>query len=159
MGKIGFVMKTILVLSFVFAGSVFAATCAADAYRKSCASCQFDNKTGKMDTECYKGYQSGGTSCVATSYPIAAGLYAQGKCPGIDACASEMTSCKSQYASGNDKADCAEGSVGVCFAAADECVKKAVIKCENPQGGCPAPSGLIMLVIGAVFLMGYARKG
>ncbi|VVC01608.1 Uncharacterised protein [uncultured archaeon] len=152
------ILKTLVVLSFVFAGSTFAAaSCAADAYRKSCSSCPFDDR-GKMDQPCYQGYQSGGTACVSASYPMAAGLYAQGKCPDIDACASELSSCKAQYSSGNDTADCAEGSVSVCFSAADQCVAKAAAKCEGIKPPCGLPIGLIALAIGGAFLAGFVRR-
>jgi hypothetical protein len=84
MGANNLILKTIFALALVFSGSAFAAaSCAADAYTKSCASCPFDNETGKMDQSCYQGYQAGGTGCVSTSYPMAAGLYAQGKCQSV----------------------------------------------------------------------------
>jgi hypothetical protein len=157
MAKLGLALKALAILAFFFFGASFAASCAADAYAKSCASCPFDNKTGKMDQSCYKGYQNSGTACVSTSYPVTAGLYAQGKCPEIDACASELSSCKSQYASGNDKADCAEGSVSTCFSAADACVRKAVAKCEDIKP-CPGQTGLIMLLAGAILIAGFIRR-
>jgi hypothetical protein len=94
-----------------------------------------------------KGYQSGGTSCVATSYPIAASKYAKGECAAIDDCASELRSCTGQYSSGNDSADCAEGSVAVCYAAADQCTRSAAVKCGEVTTQCPG-TGLILLSVG-----------
>lgn len=154
MEKIAILLTAALLLSLF--GTPFAATCSADSYSKACASCPFDGQ-GKMDQPCYQGFQAGGTACVASSYPLAAAKYAKGECPEIDACASELSSCKSQYSTGDDKADCNEGSTSVCFSAADQCVQKAVAKCEGVQA-CPAPTGLILLVLGGAFLAGYIRK-
>lgn len=135
----------------LLAGVSFAG-CAYDAYAKACNSCSFD-ASGKIDQSCSSGYKSGGTACVSASYPIMAAKYAAGECPGVDACASELSSCSSQYASGNDKADCQEGSVGVCYKAADACVQSAAIKCGEVEKECGAPVGMILMALaGALFL-------
>lgn len=138
------------VLGIVLLSGIASAGCASDSYSKACASCSFD-ADGKMDKECYNGYQASGTACVSASFPIAAAKYAQGQCPQIDQCAAELSQCKAQYATGNDKADCEEGTVSVCFSAADSCVNKAVVACgENP---CPATSaGLVLLLVGVGFV-------
>ena len=148
MGKLYLVPLALLFL----VGMIFAADCAAKAYRSSCASCTFD-ANGKIDRQCSDGYKSSGITCVSTSYPIMSGKYASGQCPQVDACASELSSCVAQYSSGNDKADCAEGSVSVCYSASDSCVKSAAVKCgevENPCGG----TALILLgLLGTAFIV------
>ncbi len=144
-----------LVLVLAFASLAFSASCAADAYRKACSSCPFD-ENGKTDQSCSNGYKASGTACLSTSYPIMAAKYAEGKCPDVDTCASELSSCVAQYASGNDKADCQEGSVAVCYAAADECTRQAAIKCGEIQNPCSAPSFIMLLLLaGTAF---YSRK-
>ncbi len=147
MGKLYFVPLALLFLS----GMIFAADCAASAYRNSCANCKFD-ASGKMDQSCSGGYKSSGITCTSTSYPIMSGKYAAGECPQVDGCASELSSCVAQYSSGNDKADCEEGSVSVCYAASDSCVRSAAVKCgevENPCGG----TALILLgLLGTAFI-------
>jgi hypothetical protein len=112
-----------------------------------------------MDQKCYQEKRSAGIGCVGTSHAIASAAYAQGKCPGIDACASELQSCQAQYSSGNDSSDCKEGSVSVCFAASDQCVDKAALDCGERPPECKAPAGLILLVAGLVFAAGFVRKG
>ncbi|MFA5929645.1 MAG: hypothetical protein WC861_02075 [Candidatus Micrarchaeia archaeon] len=147
-----------MVALLLFSGAAFAGmTCSADAYRNSCAGCAFD-ASGKMDQSCYQEKKSAGIGCVGTSHAIASAAYAQGKCPGIDACASELQACQSQYGSGNDSADCKEGSLSVCFAASDQCVDRAAAECGEKPPECKAPAALIMLVVGLAFV-GFARKG
>jgi len=154
--------KTILIGTvfalLLFSGAAFAGmSCAADAYARSCSGCPFD-ANGKIDQKCYQEKKSAGIACVSTSHAIASAAYAAGKCPGIDACASELQSCQSSYASGNDKADCAEGSVSVCFSASDQCVDKAALECGEKPPSCTGAPALIMLVVGLAFV-GFARKG
>ena len=160
MGVTNLALKTLAVISFLFAGGLFASSCSTSAYRQSCASCLLPD--GKMDKECYNSQQSAGISCLSYSHPVAAAAYASGKCPGIDACSAELTSCKGRRSTGNDSYDCNEGSVASCFTDADLCVDKAAVKCgESAPGGgsiCPLPTGLIMLLIGGVFLAGFMRK-
>ena len=146
-------MVALLLLSGVaFAGM----TCAADAYRNSCSGCPFD-ATGKMDQKCYNEKKAGGIACVSASHAIASAEYAAGKCPGIDTCASELQACQAQMGTGNDKADCAEGSVGTCFVISDNCVDKAARDCGEKPPDCKAPTGLILLALGAAFV--FAKKG
>jgi len=141
------VIGLVLLLPLAFAG------CAEDAYRKACTSCTFD-ANGKIDQSCQNGYQSSGTACVSTSYPIMSGQYAAGKCPQVDACAEELRSCTAQYSSGNDKADCQEGSVGTCYAVADICVNKAAAKCGGIQPQCPGSAATFLLLFGG---LGYLK--
>lgn len=153
--------KTILfgtvIALLLFSGAAFAGmTCSADAYRNSCAQCTFD-ANGKIDQKCYQEKKSAGIGCVSTSHAIASAAYAQGKCPGIDTCASQLQACQAQAGTGNDKADCAEGSVSVCFAAADNCVDSAARECGEKPPECKGPAGLIMLIVGLAFA-GFARK-
>jgi hypothetical protein len=134
----------------LFAGVSFAG-CAAQAYAKTCSSCTFD-QYGKVDQSCSSGYKNSGTTCMTTSYPIMAGKYASGECPAVDACASELSSCSAQYSSGNDKEDCQEGSLAICYAAADECVKSAAVKCGEIESPCAAPAfALLAVLAGALF--------
>jgi len=145
--------KSITAIGFVIllAGLAFAG-CASDAYTKTCASCPFD-ENGKVDSSCKSGYQSSGTACVSTSYPIMSAQYAQGKCPAVDACADELHSCTAQYSTGNDKADCVEGSASACYAAADICVSKAARGCGEIERQCPGSSaGFILLLLGIGFV-------
>ena len=147
-------MKKMLVLALfgLLIGASFAATCAADAYRRSCSSCSFD-ANGKMDRSCSDGFRSSGITCTSTAYPIMSTKYAAGQCPQVDACAQELSSCTAQYASGDERADCQEGSVAVCYAAADECTKKAAIACGEVEQQCGAPSFILM---GMLALAGFA---
>ncbi|MCX6771068.1 MAG: hypothetical protein NTX79_03360 [Candidatus Micrarchaeota archaeon] len=149
----GTIIALVLLSGVAFAGM----TCAADAYRNSCAGCSFD-ASGKMNQTCYQEKKAGGIACVSTSHAIASAAYAAGKCPGIDACASQLQSCQSQEGSGNDKADCSEGGMGVCFALSDSCVDKAALDCGEKPPDCKAPAALILLVVGLAFT-GFARKG
>jgi hypothetical protein len=145
----------VLVLVLAFASLAFSSSCAADAYNKACTSCSFD-ANGKIDQTCSGGYKASGTACVSTSYPIMAGKYASGGCPAVDECAGELTSCVAQYSSGNDKADCQEGSVAVCYASADECTKQAAIKCGEVEQQCNKPAIMLLVILaGAVF---FSRK-
>lgn len=146
-------IKLVFVFGLLFLTGIVSAGCATDAYSKSCSSCSFDQH-GKMDSSCYGGYQSSAITCLSTKYPIASAKYSAGQCPGIDYCLSELNSCKAQYSSGNDKADCEEGSVAICFAAADECVKSAAIKCGEIEQECPGSStGMMLLLV----LVGIAK--
>ena len=155
--------KTILlgtaIALLLFSGAAFAGmTCSADAYRNSCAGCGFD-ASGKMNQTCYQEKKAGGIACVSTAHAIASTEYAAGKCPGIGTCASQLQSCQSSVSTGNDSADCKEGSMNTCFAAADICVDSAARECGEKPPECKAPAGLIMLVVGIVFAAGFVRKG
>lgn len=142
----------VAVLGVLLAAPLAFAGCASEAYSKSCASCPFD-ENGKMDQSCSSGYKSSGTACVSTSYPIMAAKYANGECPEVDACAAELSSCQAQYESGDDRTDCQEGSVSVCYASADACVKQAAIKCGEIEKQCPGSgAGLILLLLGVGFV-------
>ena len=155
--------KTILlgtvIALLLFSGSAFAGmVCSADAYRNSCAGCTFD-ASGKIDQKCYQEKKNAGIACVSTSHPIASAAYAQGKCPGIDTCADQLKACQSSVSTGNESFDCKEGSMSTCFAAADNCVDSAARECGEKPPECKGPAGLIMLVVGLVFVAGFARKG
>lgn len=138
----------------VFAGMLHAG-CAEDAYHKACGACSFDSQ-GKIDQSCSNGYQASGTACVSSSYPIAAAQYAQGKCPGIDACASQLTACKAQMTSGNDSQDCNEGVMAQCFHEADTCVTKAAADCGEKIPCINAPAAFVLLVGASLFY--YNKK-
>ena len=86
------------------------------------------------------------------------GKYALGQCPGVDSCANELRSCTSYHGTGNDQADCAEGSMGRCYAAADQCVKSAAVTCGELQdyNMCGAPAAMMFLLFAGI---GYAAMG
>lgn len=152
MSKLVAFLGLMLVLPALFAG------CASDAYNKACASCTFD-ADGKIDQSCMGGYKASGTACVSTSYPIMAAKYARGECPAVDACAEELSSCVAQYSSGNDRADCTEGSVGVCYAAADSCTRSAAGQCGEIEKQCPGSAAtFILLFAGMAFVKISGRK-
>jgi len=135
----------------ILSGASFAG-CAYDAYVKACSACTFDEK-GRIDKSCQGGYQSSGTACVSTSFPIMSAAYTAGKCPQVDECAAELRSCTAQYVSGNDKADCQEGSVGVCYSAADACTSAAARSCGEIEKQCPGSgTGFVLLLLGAGFV-------
>ncbi len=148
------ILKT--AIAFLLLGGLAFAGCAENAYRAACSGCKFD-ANGKIDSDCMRAEKAKGIGCVSASYPLMSAEYAQGKCPAVDACASELQQCLSNAGSGNDKADCAEGSSATCYFNSDICVQKAATKCP-PQQPCPAAPALIMLVGGAVFLSCFARK-
>ena len=131
-----------------------AAGCSSNAYSQACSSCSFDSG-GKMDQSCYSVRQAAGTACLTSTFPVAYAQYSAGNCSGIDECITELNSCKAQYSSGNDREDCREGSVGVCFSSADVCVSSAAAKC-NPGAVslCATPSAFILA--GALAALGFA---
>ena len=154
--------KTILfgtvVALLLFSGVASAINCAQSAYSQSCASCLLPD--GKMDQKCYQEKKNSGIACVSTSHAIASAAYAAGKCPGIDACASALTTCQAQMATGNDSEDCKEGIMAECFRESDACVDKAALDCgERAPDACQGPVGLVLLVVGSIFLFGFARRG
>jgi len=146
-------MRKMLVLALfgLLVGASFAG-CASEAYSKSCASCSFD-ANGRMDQSCSSGYKNSGITCTSTSYPIMSTKYAAGQCPQVDSCASELSSCVAQYSSGDDRADCQEGSVSVCYSAADSCTKRAAIACGEVEQQCGPPTFILM---GMLALAGFA---
>jgi len=130
--------------------------CSAKAYQSACSQCSFD-ANNKMDQNCLQQQKSGALACVSTTYPIMSASYAKGECSAVDDCAAELASCVAQYSTGDDKADCQEGSVAICYSAADACTKSAAKKCGEIENFCAAP-GLILGVVGLVVLFGYARR-
>lgn len=146
-------LAIILLVGLAILGLTMAADCSASAYRNACASCSFD-ANGKIDQQCMGGQKAAGITCTTTSYPIASAKYAKGECSAIDACASELSSCTTQYSSGNDKTDCVEGSVSICYSAADQCIQQAAVKCGEIQSPCSVPTGMILLLVG---LVGFAK--
>jgi hypothetical protein len=141
-----------LTILFVLAAGIAFAGCASQAYNSACTSCSFD-KDGKIDQSCSNANQASGTTCVSTSFPIMAEQYAQGKCPAVDTCASQLSACNAKYGTGNDKADCADGSKSVCYSMADSCIAKAAVQCGEQVSLCPiAPAGFILLFTGFCFV-------
>ena len=149
MARTAFVIIVMLLL-----GGMLFAVCAYDAYEKACANCPFD-ENGKIDRSCSDSYRASGIACVSSKYPIMSAKYSAGKCPAVDACASELSSCVAQYSTGNDKADCQEGSVSVCYLESDQCIKSAAIKCGEIENECPGSTGLILFAILGVGLARY----
>ena len=123
-------------IALVMLFSLSFADCAKNAYLDTCMNCPFD-EYGKVDKACADRYQSSGTACVSSSYPIMSAKYAAGGCPAVDVCAAELQSCTAQSSSGNDKEDCGHGKVIDCYVAADNCVSRAAALC-----GAPVPPGI-----------------
>lgn len=152
MARLFFMVLVALVLSqSAFAG------CAENSYLRACSSCPFD-ASGKMDSSCYSAKRSEGTVCVSNIYPIMAAKYAAGECPALDQCIAELQSCTAQYSTGNDRADCQEGSTRICYVAADQCTKKAAIQCGEIERECPGSSGLIMLTAFGALAFAFASR-
>lgn len=145
----------ILLIGLLVSAGVLHAGCALDAYNKACGACSFD-ANGKIDQSCSGGYQASGTACVSSAYPTAAAKYAAGKCPGIDACTSQLTSCKAQMTSGNDSQDCQEGVMAQCFKEADTCVTKAAADCGEKIPCINAPAAFVLVVGASLFY--YNKK-
>lgn len=148
-------MKTQLLVGLMvlamLAPAVYSASCSADAYKNACSQCSFD-ANGKIDASCMSSKKNAGIACTSAAYPVTATKYSQGQCPGVDACATELSSCTAQYSSGNDKADCMEGSVSVCYAAADSCMQGVAAKCEGIENPCSsAPAALLLVLLGGLF--------
>jgi len=131
------------------------AGCAADAYRSACSSCQFD-ANGKMNQACYASYQGSGTACTTGKYPITSAKYSAGNCSQVDECISQLSSCTAQYKSGNDSADCQEGSLSVCFSAADSCMQSAAARCEGVQSPCGTTAMILFAGVAGFAL--YVRR-
>ncbi|MCX6777004.1 MAG: hypothetical protein NTY73_03495 [Candidatus Micrarchaeota archaeon] len=153
--------KLLLLVGILLCGVTYAASqCSINSYADSCKYCKFDS-TGKMNETCYKSYNARGQECIAVHHPILASNYKDGKCPDVDACASQLQSCKNSFSLGDDKVDCNNPLVRECFTDADACIAKAVEKC----GGnldlaevadllfyfCPNGIGLSVLLVGAVY--------
>lgn len=134
------------ILVLLLIGGVFAG-CAAVGYQNACNFCSF-NSQGKIEQQCYESYKTAGTTCTGAQYPITSAKYANGKCPQVDGCISELDSCTTQYRTGNDEEDCKEGSLAVCFAAADECMKQAAVTCGEIQSPCPGSGAAFVLLFG-----------
>ncbi len=125
--KCAFLACILLVLaSFAWADT---ASCSADSFREACANCQFD-ANGKMNEECWKGYQQNGVGCIAKEYPATSVVYSQGNCPEIDRCASQLKACVSASPTFSDKEDCSNTEVRDCYWYSDQCVKEAQYKCD-----------------------------
>ncbi len=153
--------KILLLMALLLAfGAAFAlgAGCSEKAYVAACSGCSFD-ANGRMDQSCSSAQRAGGIACVSASYPIMSAKYSAGQCPGVDACASELSSCVSSVSSGNDKANCEEGSAHTCYAASDSCIQTAAKNCGEFEGQtCSGSSGLILAVLGIVGMASYIRS-
>ena len=138
------VVVLLLFSSFVRADT---APCSQDSFRQACTSCPFD-ANGKMDQKCWEKYQQQGTSCIAKEYPVTSGMYSQGNCPEIDACANNLKVCVAAAPTLSDKEDCSSIPVMDCYWYADQCVKAAEHKCNplNIQGCFPTVILLFSLV-------------
>jgi hypothetical protein len=143
------------VLALIALVSVSSAGCAATAYQQACRMCNFDAQ-GKMNQTCFQGYQTSGTACVSTSYPVAAAKYAAGQCPEIDKCTNTLQTCKASVTSGNDSQDCQEGLVAQCFQDADKCMAGAAVDCGDKNPCASAPAGVVLL--GATFYYGKKKS-
>ncbi|MFH1785159.1 MAG: hypothetical protein ABH842_01905 [Candidatus Micrarchaeota archaeon] len=138
-----------------------AATCAQKSYSTSCQKCNFD-ANGKMDQDCYNGYQTSGKGCLFAAYPLESIAYAGGNCPAIDSCVDRVQTCKAIFSSGSDKIDCMTGDISNCFVQGDKCVALAVKDCSKPPpqqlefdapppGWCDSVFFLFILPVMALF--------
>jgi len=134
----------------IFLAGVMFAGCSESAYLSGCAECKFDNVSKKFDSSCTGAKKSSGIACLSTSYPVAMANYQKGNCSMVDECISDLNRCTASVSSGNDKEDCAEGSMTTCYATMDICLKSAAGKCSNlDPPTCGAPAGLVIIAGGA----------
>lgn len=106
------------------------ATCALDSFQKACDSCSFD-ANGKMDQECWKQYESEGTTCLGISYPMMSAKYTFGSCPQMDECVQRLSACKEMHKSGSDLVDCKNPEMLYCFLKGDNCAQAANAVCTE----------------------------
>lgn len=122
------------------------AGCSESSYLSGCSSCQFNNATKKFDRTCTDGKKNEGIACLSTSYPVAMNNYRAGNCSMVDECISDLNRCTASVSSGDEKADCAEGSMTTCYATADICFKQAAGKCSDlAPPKCDTPAGLVIV--------------
>ncbi len=148
-------IRIILGLSilFVLTANIAFAGCASDAYGRACSSCDFD-KDGKIDQSCSSTYQAAGTTCISATYPAIAAKYAAGQCPALKQCISDLTACNAYYSTGNDSADCQNGSKMTCYENADVCVANVDLhQCGNEMKLCPSSIfAFTLLFVGFCFV-------
>ena len=114
---------------FFLAGTSFAG-CSYDSFTQACNGCTFD-QYGKMNEECWQGYQSSGTSCLGKQYTLMSAKYMIGGCPQVDECASKLTACKDANNPGSNLLECKNLASLNCFIMADDCVDVANEICAN----------------------------
>lgn len=124
----------IVMVSFLFFSAIAsAATVSADSFTKSCNTCSFDS-SGKMDKKCWEDIQDGAKTNLALAYPSMSFKYQfGGGCAALDQCIAALQSCKALRTSGNDRSDCYQGDVMVCFKMADSCAEAANKVCTEDK--------------------------
>lgn len=148
----------IAVVAIFLAGVIFAG-CSESAYLSGCAECKFDNVSKKFERSCTEAKKAGGVACLSGSYPVAMANYQKGNCSMVDECIGDLNRCTASVASGNEKADCEEGSMATCYATADICFKSAAGKCSNLEAPkCGAPAGLAIISGGAALWAAFLGK-
>ncbi|MFH2101413.1 MAG: hypothetical protein ABII71_04995, partial [Candidatus Micrarchaeota archaeon] len=110
--------------------SLAVGTCAYEALTKYCNNCPF-YAIGKIDEKCFKGYESQGTTCLATTYPGMSLSYTFGNCPQMDECVQRLSSCKEAHKSGSDARDCNNQEMIECFRMGDRCADAANDVCSG----------------------------
>lgn len=151
----------VLAIVALLALSAFSyAGCSENSYVAGCSSCKFDNATGKFDRSCTDAKKNEGIACLSASYPIAMSNYKAGNCSAVDTCISDLNYCTADASSGNETADCAEGSMRTCYSMADTCFNKAAQKCSDiKMPACGAPASLALIAGGAsIFAALFGRK-
>lgn len=141
----------------LFCGMLFAG-CSERAYLSGCSSCKFDNATKKFDRSCTDAKKAEGIACLSAEYPIAMMNYRNGNCSAAEQCVQTLNTCVSAHSTGNEKADCDEGSLAYCYAGADQCFNQAAIKCTDMKSACAVPGGLIIIAGGAALWMLFLGK-
>ena len=109
---------------FLFLSGIASAGCSYDSFNAACNDCTFD-AYGKMNEECWQGYQSSGTTCLGKQYPMMSAKYMIGDCPQVDECASKLTACKDANDPGTNLKECKNLATLNCFTKADACVEAA----------------------------------
>jgi hypothetical protein len=147
--------------------TVYAKTCSADGYRKSCKECNFVN--GKMDKACLEKGKRDSSMCVATGhFNIVAGalweflslITSKEKnkwdklgeklvdgCPAAKRCVDGLKYCTGNLVScrGTDQEDCSDPTCFNCYVMADACIARADKDCEGKaecgDGNCDIKDG------------------
>lgn len=111
--------------------SMAAEPCASKPFKDACNACTFD-ANGKMNEQCWKGYEDSGKTCLAVAYPGMTFAYQFGSgCKQLDECVSRLTACKEAMKSGSDKTDCNNPAMHYCFTMADNCALAANKVCSE----------------------------
>ncbi|MEW6034978.1 MAG: hypothetical protein AB1529_00055 [Candidatus Micrarchaeota archaeon] len=99
------------------------------------------------------------TPSYAKIFSLLAGLALRPQLSFVAGCAQSAypKACTAQYSSGNGRADCQEGSVSICYAAADSCVRSAARACGEIESQCPGSSAGFVLLFAGIGYVGIRR--